>query len=272
MNGKLYLVAMPIGNLEDITLRALKVLKEVDLIAAEDTRTSLKLLNHFEIKKPLISNHRHNEENREDLLISKLKEGKSIAVVSDAGTPGISDPGEIIAKKAIEEGIEVIPIPGACAAISALIASGLDTKEFAFYGFLPLNKKLRKEKLEELNIETKTAIIYEAPHKLKETLRDLSNIVENRQIVLARELTKIHEEFIRGNITEIIDKSENLKGEMILLIEGKTREKEENILNKLDLKEHYKFYEKQGFEKKEIIKKIAKDRGVRKNEIYKEFI
>ena len=185
---------------------------------------------------------------------------------------GISDPGEVVAQKAIEEGIEVIPIPGACAAISALIASGLNTKEFAFYGFLPLNKKLRKEKLQEIEQETKTAIIYEAPHKLKDTLKDLSVIVENRQIVLARELTKIHEEFIRGKIDDIINKSEGLKGEIILLIEGKAKEKIENILNNLNLEEHYKFYEKQGLEKKEIIKKIAKDRGVNKNEIYKMFV
>lgn len=185
---------------------------------------------------------------------------------------GISDPGEVIAKKAIEEGIEIIPIPGACAAITALIASGLETKEFAFYGFLPLNKKLRKVKLDELESETKTAIIYEAPHKLKETLKDLSTIIEDRQIVLARELTKIHEEFIRGDIEEIINKSGNLKGEMIVLIEGAQKEKQENFLNGIDLKEHYKFYEKQGFEKKEIIKKIAKDRGVNKNEIYKQFV
>ena len=185
---------------------------------------------------------------------------------------GISDPGEVIAKKAIEEGIEVIPIPGACAAISALIASGLDTKEFVFLGFLPLNKKLRKEKLEEIEAEFRTIIIYEAPHKLKETLKDLSDFIADRQIVLARELTKIHEEFIRGNISEIINKSENLKGEMIILIEGAQKEKKENYLNALDLKEHYRFYEKQGLEKKEIIKKIAKDRGVNKNEIYKEFV
>ena len=185
---------------------------------------------------------------------------------------GISDPGEVVAQKAIEEGIEVIPIPGACAAISALIASGLNTKEFTFYGFLPINKKLRKEKLQEIEQETKTAIIYEAPHKLKDTLKDLSVIVENRQIVLARELTKIHEEFIRGKIDDIINKSEGLKGEIILLIEGKAKEKIENILNNLNLEEHYKFYEKQGLEKKEIIKKIAKDRGVNKNEIYKMFV
>ena len=235
MNGKLYLVATPIGNLEDITLRALRILKEVDYIAAEDTRNTLKLLNHFEIKKPLISNHRHNEEDRENSLIEKLKDGKNIAVVSDAGTPGISDPGEVIAKRAIEENIEVIPIPGACAAINALIASGLNTKEFVFFGFLPLNKKLRKEKLEEIKNENKTIIIYEAPHKIKDSLNDLKNVVGDRKIVLARELTKIHEEFIRGNIDEIIEKSENLKGEMILLIEGNNEINNENILNNLSL-------------------------------------
>ncbi len=272
MNGKLYLVATPIGNLEDITLRALRILKEVDYIAAEDTRNTLKLLNHFEIKKPLISNHRHNEEDRENSLIEKLKDGKNIAVVSDAGTPGISDPGEVIAKRAIEENIEVIPIPGACAAINALIASGLNTKEFVFFGFLPLNKKLRKEKLEEIKNENKTIIIYEAPHKIKDSLNDLKNVVGDRKIVLARELTKIYEEFIRGNIDEIIEKSENLKGEMILLIEGNNEINNENILNNLSLEEHYNVYEKQGLDKKEIIKKIAKDRGVNKNEIYQYFL
>ena len=272
MSGKLYLVATPIGNLEDITLRALRILKEVDYIAAEDTRNTLKLLNHFEIKKPLISNHRHNEEEREDGLIEKLKEGKNIAVVSDAGTPGISDPGEVIVKRAIEENIEVIPIPGACAAINALIASGLDTKEFVFLGFLPLNKKLRKEKLEEIKNENKTIIIYEAPHKIKDSLKDLKEVVGERKVVLARELTKIHEEFIRGNINKIIEKSENLKGEMILLIEGSNEINCENILNNLSLEEHYNVYEKQGLDKKEIIKKIAKDRGVNKNEIYQYFI
>ena len=272
MSGKLYLVATPIGNLEDITLRALRILKEVDIIAAEDTRNTLKLLNHFEIKKPLISNHRHNEDDREDVLINKLKEGKNIAVVSDAGTPGISDPGEVIVKKAIEENIQVIPIPGACAAINALIASGLDTKEFTFFGFLPLNKKLRKEKLEEIKNESKTSIIYEAPHKIKDSLKDLKMVIGNRKVVLAREITKIHEEFIRGNIDDIIDKCDDLKGEMILLIEGGEKEILENVLNNLSLEEHYNVYEKQGLDKKEIIKKIAKDRGVNKNEIYKYFI
>ena len=272
MSGKLYLVATPIGNLEDITLRALRILKEVDLIAAEDTRNTLKLLNHFEISKPLISYHRHNEEIKVDSLIEKIKNGENIAVVSDAGTPGISDPGEVIAKEAIKNNIEVIPIPGACAAINALIASGLDTTEFSFFGFLPLNKKLRKEKLIEIKDETKTCVIYEAPHKLKNTLQDLKEIVENRKIVLAREITKIHEEFIRGNIEEIISKSENLKGEMIILIEGAKKQEEQCSLNSLSLEEHYEYYQKQGLEKKEIIKNIAKDRGVSKNEIYMNFV
>ena len=258
MNGKIYLVATPIGNLEDITLRALRVLKEVDLIAAEDTRNTLKLLNHFEISKPLISYHRHNEEIKVDSLIEKAKQGQNIAVVSDAGT--------------IKENIEVIPIPGACAAINALIASGLDTTEFAFFGFLPLNKKIRKEKLEEIKNENKTVIIYEAPHKLTNTLQDLKQIVENRKIVLARELTKIHEEFIRGNIDEVISKTDSLKGEMIILIEGTIKEERENPLNELTLDEHYEFYKNQGLDKKDIIKNISKDRGVNKNEIYMQFI
>ena len=271
MSGKIYLVATPIGNLEDITLRAIRILKEVDIIAAEDTRNTLKLLNHYEISKPLVSYHRHNEEVKVDNLINKLKDGQNIAIVSDAGTPGISDPGEVVVKEAIKNNIDVVPIPGACAAINALICSGLDTKEFSFMGFLPLNKKLRKEKLNEIKKETKTLIIYEAPHKLKNTLQDLKEIVEDRKIVLARELTKIHEEYIRGNIDEIIQKSENLKGEMIILIEGAKKQEEQCSLNNLSLEEHYKYYENLGLEKKEIIKRVSKDRGVNKNEIYMHF-
>ena len=220
----------------------------------------------------MISCHRHNENEKSNKIIEKLKEGKNIAIVSDAGTPGISDPGEEVVKEAIKENIQIIPIPGACAAINALIVSGIDTKEFYFLGFLPLNKKLRKEKLEEIKNENKTIIIYEAPHKIKDSLNDLKNVVGNRKMVLARELTKIHEEFIRGNIDEIIEKSENLKGEMILLIEGNNEINNENILNNLSLEEHYNVYEKQGLDKKEIIKKIAKDRGVSKNEIYQYFL
>lgn len=273
MNGKLYIVATPIGNLEDITLRALRILKEVDVIAAEDTRQTLKLLNHFEISKPLISYHRHNEDVKSNILIEKLKKGENIALVSDAGTPGICDPGEEVIKKAIEEEIQVIPIPGACAMINALIASGLNTSEFSFLGFLPLNKKLRKEKIEEIKNSKKTIIIYEAPHKMKNTLEDLMEILKNRKIVLARELTKIHEEFIRVNINDLLENINNMKGEMILIIEGdKSEKKEENNLTSMSLEEHYNYYQSQGFEKKEIIKKIAKDRNVTKNEIYMKFI
>lgn len=269
--GNLYIVATPIGNLEDITLRAIRILKEVDLIAAEDTRHTLKLLNHLEISKPMISYHRHNEGERKDILIKELEAGKQIALVSDAGTPGICDPGEEIIKQCIEKNIKIIPIPGACAMINALIASGVSTKEFCFLGFLPLNKKTRREKLEEIRNSNQTIILYEAPHKLKNTLKDLSDIVENRKMVLARELTKIHEEYIRGTVGELIEKSEDLKGEIVLIIEGR-KKKEENKLNDLSLEEHYDFYKKQGWNKKEIIKKIAKDRNVNKNEIYQYFI
>ena len=199
MKGKLYLVATPIGNLEDITLRAIRILKEVDLIAAEDTRHTLKLLNHLEISKPMISCYRHNEDVKSNLIIEKLKQGNNIAIVSDAGTPGISDPGGEVVKCAINEDIKIIPIPGACAAINALIASGIDTNEFIFLGFLPLNKKLRKIKLEEIKSAKNTIILYEAPHKILNTIKDLKNILENRQVVLAKEITKIYEEYIRGN-------------------------------------------------------------------------
>ena len=270
--GILYLVATPIGNLDDITLRAIKILKEADLTAAEDTRHTLKLLNHLEISKPMISYHRHNEEFRCEYLIKELKDGKNIALISDAGTPGISDPGEEIVKECIKENIRIIPIPGACAMVNALICSGIDTKEFCFYGFLPLNKKNRKEKLEEIKNINKTVILYEAPHKIKKTLEDLKKVLDkDRKMVLAREITKIHEEFIRGKIDDILEKIDDLKGEMVLIIEGNYKEKENHLCH-LTIEEHYKYYEEQGLEKKEIIKKIAKDRNVNKNEIYKLFI
>ena len=270
--GVLYVVATPIGNLDDITLRAINVLQSVDLIAAEDTRHSLKLLNHLDISKPLISYHRHNEDVKTDILINELKSGKNIAVISDAGTPGISDPGEVVIKKCIDENIKVIPIPGACAMINALICSGIDTKEFEFLGFLPLNKKNRNAKLEEIKNANKTIILYEAPHKIKTTLNDLKNILENRKVVLARELTKIHEEFIRGDVNNLIEQTENIKGEIVLIIEKNNNVQIENKFEGLTLEEHYKYYEKQGLDKKEIIKKIAKDRNVNKNEIYMKFI
>lgn len=275
MNGKLYLVATPIGNLEDITLRAIRILKEVDIIAAEDTRQTLKLLNHLGISKQLISYHRHNEEVKVDLLIEKLEEGNSIALVSDAGTPVISDPGEIIVKEALKRGIHIIPIPGACALINGLIASGLDSKEFCFLGFLSLNKKIRKEKLEEIRNENKTIILYEAPHKIINTLKDLSEILGDREVVIARELTKIHEDFIKGTTTELLEKYNEPRGEHIIIIQGNEIKKENiqnDLLNSMTIDQHYNYYEKQGFSKNDIIKKIAKDRKVTKNEIYKLFI
>ena len=259
--GILYVVATPIGNLEDITYRAINILKSVDIIAAEDTRHTLKLLNHYEISKHLISYHRHNEEIKSGELIKELKEGKDIALVSDAGTPGICDPGEVVIKKCIEEEIKVVPVPGACAFVNALISSGLNTDTFLFLGFLPLNKKNRKQKLEQIKESTQTTIIYEAPHKLQSTLKDLEEFVSDRNVVLARELTKIHEEFIRGNIKEIIEKSKDVKGEMIILIEGKpeiTLEEKQQEFKNMSLEEHFSFYEKQGFDKKDIIKKLLK--------------
>mgnify|MGYP002611827126 CR=1 FL=1 len=271
--GILYVVATPIGNLDDITLRAIKILQEVDLIAAEDTRHTLKLLNHYEINKPLISYHRHNEETKSEILIEKLRNGENIALVSDAGTPGICDPGEEVIKKAIEDNIEVIPIPGACAMINALIVSGISTKEFEFLGFLPLNKKLRRQKLKEIENSSKTIIIYEAPHKMKTTLGDLKEILKDRKIVLARELTKIHEEFIRKSIDELLSEIDTIKGEMILIIEGNKIDTEEcKNFDEISLEDHYKLYEEKGLNKKEIIKQIAKDRNVNKNEIYMYFL
>ena len=273
--GKLYLVATPIGNLEDITFRAINVLKEEDILAADDTRQTLKLLNHYEISKPLISYHRHNEDVKKEVLINKLLEGQNIALVTDAGTPGISDPGEEIVREAIENNIEIIPIPGACALINALIPSGLNTKEFAFYGFLPLNKNNRKSVLERIKKEDKTVILYEAPHKLIKTLEDIQTSVGDINCVLARELTKIHEEFIRGSINSILEKmkeKEAIKGEYIVLLDLNNNVIEEDDIKNKTIEEQYKIYESQGMEKKDIIKQIAKNKNVAKNEIYKLFV
>ena len=274
MSGILYLVATPIGNLDDITLRAINTLKEADFIAAEDTRHSLKLLNHLNISKPLISYHRHNENIKSDLLIDKLLDNKNIALITDAGTPIISDPGEEIVKIALEKNIKVVPIPGACALITALISSGLNASSFSFLGFLPLNKKNRKQKLEEIQNSKNTVILYEAPHKLISTLQDLNKILENRKIVLAKELTKIHESFISGTANELLQKLENPKGEFVMVIEGNINSENDylDFVNSLSLEEHYQFYSSQGFSKNDIIKKIAKDKNVSKNEIYQHFI
>ena len=273
MNGKIYLVATPIGNLEDMTFRAIKVLKEVDVIAAEDTRHTLKLLNYYEISKPLISYHRHNEDIKTDFLIQKVLNGENIAIVTDAGTPGISDPGEEIVKEAIKNNIDIIPIPGACALINALIASGLNTKQFTFYGFLPLNKKLRKKSFEKIKKENKTIIIYEAPHKINKTLNDILENIGDINCVIAKELTKIHEEFFRGKISEIINILNEPKGEYIILLDLNKEDEEENSeIENMTEEEQYEFYEKQVLSKKEIIKTIAKNKNVNKNEIYQMFI
>lgn len=275
MKGKLFLVATPIGNLEDITLRAIKTLKEVDLIAAEDTRHTLKLLNHLQINKPLISYYKQNEKVKSSILIEKLLEGKNIALVSDAGTPAISDPGEEIVKEAIKNDINIVPIPGACAAINALISSGLNSKEFVFIGFLPANKKEKTEKLEGIKDFKQTLILYEAPHKLINTLEVIKNVLGNRKIVLAREITKIHEEYLRGYLSEIQEKICTPKGEFVIIIEGNNENmntERQQILNNLSLEEHYDYYKNQNYEKKEIIKKIAKDRNTNKNEIYQYFL
>lgn len=275
MNGKLYLIATPIGNLGDITYRAVETLKMVDIIAAEDTRHSLKLLNYLEICKPMISYHRHNEDTKTADLINILKEGKNIGLITDAGTPGISDPGEEIVKQAIKENIEIIPIPGACALINALIASGLNTKEFAFYGFLPLDKKLREEKFEDIKKQNKTIIFYEAPHRLTKTLKELEIKFGNIEVVIAKELTKIHETFFRGKIGDLLENFNDVKGEYIILFEvhAKTdKQIEIETINTMSLDEQYEYYLKTGMTKKEIIKKIAKNNKVAKDEIYKQFL
>lgn len=273
MLGKLYLVATPIGNLDDITLRAINILKNVDIIAAEDTRNTLKLLNHLNIKKTLISYYKQTEKTRAEGIISKIKEGKSIALVSDAGTPSISDPGEVLVKESIKNNIEIIPIPGACAFINALICTGFNTKEFVFIGFLPVNNKEKKDKLNKIKNEDKTIIFYEAPHKIKNTLENMYEILGDRNIVLAREITKIHEEFLRGKISDFLTSDYETRGEFVIIVEGTQQKNEQDeFLNNLSLEEHYNYYLNKKLEKKEIIKKIAKDRNTNKNEIYQYFI
>ena len=274
MSGKLYLCATPIGNLEDITLRVLRVLKEVDLIAAEDTRNSIKLLNHFNIKTPMTSYHEYNKIEKAYTLIGKMQEGMNIALITDAGTPGISDPGEELARMCLDAGIEVTSLPGPAACITALTLSGFSTRRFAFEAFLPMDKKERKEVLQELVDETRTIIIYEAPHKLVKTLKDLRETLGNRRITLCRELTKKHETAFRTTIEELLSYYENEKplGECVLVIEGKSRkelkEAEAASWETVPVEEHMKIYEKQGMSRKDAMKQVAKDRGMSKREIY----
>lgn len=274
MAGKLYLCATPIGNLEDITLRVLRVLEEVDLIAAEDTRNSIKLLNHYEIKTPMTSYHEFNKIEKAYQLVEKLQEGMNIALITDAGTPGISDPGEELVKIAYEAGIEVTSLPGPAACITALTLSGLSTRRFVFEAFLPKDKKERKRILEEIQKETRTIILYEAPHHLIKTLEELREALGNRRITLCRELTKKYEEGQRTTIDEVLEyyKDKEPRGEYVLVLEGKTKEEVEEERKKewepLSLEEHMQFYEQKGITHKEAMKLVAKDRGVSKRDIY----
>jgi 16S rRNA (cytidine1402-2'-O)-methyltransferase len=275
MTGKLYLVPTPIGNLKDITLRALEVLNTVDVIAAEDTRQSLKLLNHFNIKKSLISYHQHNEQGRSEHIIDKLKAGLNIAIISDAGTPGISDPGSVIASKCIDEGISFEVLPGATAITTALVYSGLDTTKFIFRGFLPRENKDRRPIVEELKNRMETLIFYEAPHRLPDTLAFLKETLGNRRISICRELTKLHEEIIRLSLEEAIShyKEVSPRGEYVLVIEGKKEEEleqeEKAKWEDLSIEEHIKKYIDEGFSKKDALKKVSKDRDLPKSEVYK---
>lgn len=275
MAGMLYLCATPIGNLEDITLRVLRILEEADLIAAEDTRNTIKLLNHFEIKTPMTSYHEHNKVEKADFLIGKMQEGTNVALVTDAGTPAISDPGEVLVQKCQEAGIAVTSLPGPAACITALTLSGLSARRFAFEGFLPADKKERRQVLELLAQERRTFILYEAPHHLKKTLEELEDILGGaRKIVLCRELTKRFEEVFPTTIAEAVEwyESREPKGEYVLVVEGKSRqEAEEEARQKweaLSIPEHVGSYVNQGMDKKEAMKRVAKDRGMGKRDVY----
>ena len=274
MKGKLYLCATPIGNLEDITFRVLRTLKEADLIAAEDTRNSRKLLNHFEIKTPMTSYHEYNKYEKGRWLVRQMEEGKHVALITDAGTPGISDPGEELVAMCWEAGIEITSLPGPAACITALTVSGLPTRRFSFEAFLPQDKKQRQEVLEELKKDTRTLILYEAPHRLVKTLEELLKELGNRKITVCRELTKKHETLFKTDLEKALDwyRENSPKGECVLVLEGKSREEikeeERSKWEDMSVPEHVEFYLKQGMEKKEAMKQVAKDRGVSKREIY----
>lgn len=277
MNGKLYLCATPIGNLGDITYRCVETLGSVDLIAAEDTRRTLGLLNHLNIEKPLTSYFEHNKKEKGEFLINEMKNGKNIALVSDAGTPAISDPGEDLVRLCAENGIDVVPVPGAVAGINALISSGFPTQRFTFEGFLTVNKRGRTEHLKALENEERTMIFYEAPHKLMSTLRDMYAVFGDRRICLAREITKIHEEFYRTTLGEAIARYEENppRGEFVLVIEGKKAEdieaEKQAEWAEMSVSEHVEMYIKNGMNEKDALKAVAKDRGVSKRDIYSEY-
>ena len=264
----LYIVPTPIGNMEDITIRALNILKEADVIFSEDTRVTNQLLKHFDIKKRLISSHLYNENNNQDKEINYLKEGKTVALVSDRGTPLISDPGYILVKNAIDNGYNVVCLPGATALIPAFVMSGLGDGPFTFYGFLNSKESKRKKELEELKENKFTIIFYEAPHRITKTLENIKEIFGNRKASIAREISKKYEEIIRGNIEDLIIASENIKGEIVLIVEGNHEEKDYSNLSILD---HINIYLKEGKDSKEAIKLVAKDRGIPKSEVYNEY-
>lgn len=274
MAGKLYLCATPIGNLEDITLRVLRVLKEVDLIAAEDTRNSIRLLNHFGIKTPMTSYHEHNKVDKAYQLVEKLRAGKDIALITDAGTPGISDPGEDLVRICDEAGIEVTSLPGAAACITALTMSGQKTRRFAFEAFLPRDKKMRSEILQEMAEETRTLIVYEAPHHLLKTLKELQEALGERSVTICRELTKRYEEKQKMTLGDAMSyyKTNEPKGEFVLVIEGKSREairkEAEKSWEDMPIEEHMALYESKGYDRKAAMKAVANDRGISKRDVY----
>lgn len=272
--GKLYLCATPIGNLEDMTMRAIRILREVDLIAAEDTRNSIKLLNHFDIKTPMTSYHEYNRIEKAYTLIDKMREGKNVALITDAGTPGISDPGEDLVRLCYEAGIEVTSLPGACACVTALTLSGLSTRRFCFEAFLPSEKKERAEVLEELKTETRTTILYEAPHRLVRTLKELVEVLGDRRVTICRELTKKHETAFQTTLTAAVAyyEANDPKGECVIVMEGRSRQEMKEEARKsweeMSIPDHVAMYEQQGMDRKEAMKRAAKDRGMSKREVY----
>ena len=278
MQGRLYLCATPIGNLEDMTFRGVRVLREVDLIAAEDTRNSIKLLNHFEIKTPMTSYHEYNKIEKARYLIARMQEGKNVALITDAGTPGISDPGEDLVRLAYEAGIEVTSLPGACACVTALTLSGLPTRRFCFEAFLPADKKERQEILEELKTETRTIILYEAPHRLIKTLKELLITLGDRRITLCRELTKRHETAFATTLQGALEfyDTQEPKGECVIVMEGRSRkqmqEEKQQAWAQMELSQHMDLYLNQGMDQKEAMKAVAKDRGIPKREIYSKWL
>ena len=280
MAGKIYLVATPIGNLSDISMRAIETLKNVDIIACEDTRNTIRLLNHFEIKGHLTSYHEYNKIDKAYELCEKVKEGNNIAFVSDAGMPAISDPGYELVDIAYKEGLEVTVVPGASAVVSALAISGISSRRFAFEGFLPADKNEKKEILTELSQESRTLILYEAPHRLLKTLKELFEYMGDRNIAIVREITKMHEEVLRGKLADIIADYESekiaIRGEYVLVIEGKSllekREERQKSFEEISIREHYEKYIAEGMDKKEAMKAVAKDRGIQKRDVYKELL